>query len=601
MMDVHFGKLLLAVMLMMGSIEKCRAKDYFVAPNGSDNNAGTESQPFATIAHARDTVAKINSRMTEDITVYLRGGTYELSASVVFQANDSGANGHKVIYRAFPGETPVVSGGQVIKGWSIHDKENNIYKASVGDLEFRQIYVNGVRGVRARNPNRTSEVTLEGYLGGANVTGKPPYQLKVNPAELSGWEKWANLDEIEVVMVTHWKQKRARISGISGGMISFQEPENTARSMFHMEQGGTPHFYENAYEFLDGPGEFYLNTKSDTLYYKPREGEDLSAVEVIVPRIETLFDIRGGTPSNMVHDIVFEGITFQYSNWIKPNSKGFQVMQSATWLVTDGDSPIPGAVQLQNARAVEIRSCTVARTGAHGIAAVKDVVSECSIIGNLVSDAAAGGIYLLLNDEKSAGNRIEDNTVEKVGMEYSNGCGILVARTPDVSIVYNEIRDVRYTGISTGWTWDDKDTAARNHDVGYNLIHGVMRLHDDGGGVYTLGKIPGMRIHDNYIHTLVRSKFSGNYGICGIYLDNGSCLKSVRDNVIENVEAAFFAGNKPNYSNVFEKNYHNGLLAKTIAKENTVKDNTQVQGANWPSEAKEIMAKAGPRGAYRRP
>jgi hypothetical protein len=579
--------------------------EFYVSPSGSDKNPGTKAKPFQTITHARDSVAKINSNMTGDIVVHLAGGAYEISESVVFDVNDSGTNGHKVIYKAIAGQTPMVSGGKAIKNWEIHDKEKNIYKAAVGGLEFRQIYVNGVRGIRARHPNRTNEVTLEGYLLGAAVTEKAPFQLQVDPAELKGWETWSNLNEVEVVMVSHWKQKRARIASIAGNLISFQEPENAAPSMNHFEQVGTPHWYENAYEFLDAEGEFYLNTKADTLYYKLR-AEDKPPIEVIVPVVETLFDIRGSSPDEMVHDLLFEGLSFQYSNYIKPNTHGYQVMQSATWYCKPGNSfdteaPLPAAVQLANASKVEIRSCTVRQTGAHGIAAIKDVVSNCSISGNLVADTAAGGIYLLLNDEKSTGNMVADNTVEFIGMCHSDSCGILVARTPDVAILHNEIRNVRYTGISTGWSWDDKDSAARNHDVGYNLIHGTMGLHDDGGGIYTLGKIPGMKIHDNYIHRFVRSKFSGNYGILGIYLDNGSCFKLVQDNVIENVEAAFYSNNKPNYQNTFDRNYHNGPLAKIIAPENIVTNNTQVPDSNWPAEAQDIMKKAGPRGDYRRP
>ncbi len=590
--------------LMMSS--STYGTELFVAPDGNDANPGTKDKPFKTIEHARQSVAKINGDMTGDITVYLRGGIYELSASVVFSGKDSGTNGHKIIYKSLPGETPIVSGGRVIKGWSIHDKDKGIYKASVRDLEFRQLYVNGVRAIRARYPDKTSDVTLEGFLGGANVTGSKPHQLKVNPAELAGWEKWTNLNEVEVVMLTHWKQKRARIAGIEGGTISFQEPENTARAMHHMEQPGTPHWYENAYEFLDAEGEFYLNTKQDVLYYKPRKGEDMTSAEVMAPTVETLFDIKGGLPDGTVHDLVFEGLTFEYSQWTQPSHKGYTVMQSATHYSSmaahfDDKAPVPGAVQIQNAQRVEIRDCTVRKTSAHGIVAIRDVVSDCSIVGNYVTDVAAGGIYLLLNDEKSTGNWITDNTVELVGRTYSDGCGILVTRTPDVSILHNEIRDVRYTGISTGWAWDDKNTAAKNHEVGFNLIHRVMGLHDDGGGIYTLGKIEGMKIHHNYIHSATRSKFAGSYGICGIYLDNGSCFKHVHDNVIADIEAAFFSGNKPNYRNVFENNFYNTRLATVIEKENTVRDNTQVKGSDWPEQAREIMGKAGPRGEHRRP
>ena len=579
--------------------------ELYVSPSGSNENPGTQAKPFKTIAYARDQVAKINGKMKDDIVVHLAGGNYVISESVVFDANDSGTNGHKVIYKAAEGQTPIVSGGKAIKNWELHDKEKNIYKAAVGDLEFRQIYVNGVRGIRARYPNRTSEVTLEGYLLGGAVTGNAPFQFQVTPAELNGWETWTNLNEVEVVMVTHWKQKRARIASIAGNLISFQEPENTMPAMNHLEQGGTPHWYENAYEFLDAEGEFYLNTKTETLYYKLR-AEDKTPIEAIVPVVETLFDIRGSSPEEKVHDLLFEGITFQYSNWTKPSAHGYQVMQSATWYCKPGnffdtEAPIPAAVQLANASKVEIRSCTVRKTGAHGIAAIKDVVSDCSIVGNLVSYSAAGGIYLLLNDEKSTGNKVTDNTIEYIGMCYSDGCGIVVARTPDVAILHNEIRHVRYTGISTGWSWDDKDSTAKNHDVGYNLIHKTMGLHDDGGGIYTLGKIPGMKIHHNYIHNITRSKFSGNYGICGIYLDNGSCFKLVQDNVIENVEATFFSGNKPNYKNTFDRNYHNGPLARILDPANIVTNNVQTQGSNWSAEAVKIMKEAGPRGAHRRP
>jgi hypothetical protein len=304
--------------------------EFYVSPSGSDKNPGTKAKPFQTITHARDSVAKINSNMTGDIVVHLAGGAYEISESVVFDVNDSGTNGHKVIYKAIADQTPMVSGGKAIKNWEIHDKEKNIYKAAVGGLEFRQIYVNGVRGIRARHPNRTNEVTLEGYLLGAAVTEKAPFQLQVDPAELKGWETWSNLNEVEVVMVSHWKQKRARIASIAGNLISFQEPENAAPSMNHFEQVGTPHWYENAYEFLDAEGEFYLNTKADTLYYKLR-AEDKPPIEVIVPVVETLFDIRGSSPDEMVHDLLFKGLSFQYSNYIKPNTHGYQVIQSATW------------------------------------------------------------------------------------------------------------------------------------------------------------------------------------------------------------------------------------------------------------------------------
>ena len=73
--------------------------EFFVSPTGSDKNPGTKTKPFKTIAAARDAVAKVNAKMTGDITVHLAGGTYPISEPIVFSTKDSGMNGHKVIYK----------------------------------------------------------------------------------------------------------------------------------------------------------------------------------------------------------------------------------------------------------------------------------------------------------------------------------------------------------------------------------------------------------------------------------------------------------------------------------------------------------------------
>ena len=57
---------------------------FYVAPDGSDNNSGTETKPFATIEKARQTVRTINKSMTGDIVVVLRGGVYSIEHPILF-------------------------------------------------------------------------------------------------------------------------------------------------------------------------------------------------------------------------------------------------------------------------------------------------------------------------------------------------------------------------------------------------------------------------------------------------------------------------------------------------------------------------------------
>jgi hypothetical protein len=60
------------------------ASEYYVAPDGSDGNDGTEDDPFATL----DPVANNGSDEAENATVWLEDGTYEFDDDVLFYKQD---------------------------------------------------------------------------------------------------------------------------------------------------------------------------------------------------------------------------------------------------------------------------------------------------------------------------------------------------------------------------------------------------------------------------------------------------------------------------------------------------------------------------------
>ena len=131
--------------------------DFHVAPRGSDDSPGTIDRPFATLARARDAVRKkIAAGLQDDVTVLIRGGTYELSETLSFGPEDSGTEEHCVTYAAYPGEHVVISGGRRISGW--RRGEGSVWTARVpgvaqGQWYFRHLFVNGQRATRARTPN----------------------------------------------------------------------------------------------------------------------------------------------------------------------------------------------------------------------------------------------------------------------------------------------------------------------------------------------------------------------------------------------------------------------------------------------------------------
>ena len=107
------------------------AADFYVAPNGKDTwsgrlpapNANGTDGPLATLEGARDAVARLKSQGPREkpVRVVLRGGAYRIAKPVVFRVEDSGTEKSPIVYAAWPGEKPVISGGIVITGWKKGD------------------------------------------------------------------------------------------------------------------------------------------------------------------------------------------------------------------------------------------------------------------------------------------------------------------------------------------------------------------------------------------------------------------------------------------------------------------------------------------------
>src|SRR5882757_6411458 len=171
----------------------------FASPTGS-GTACTQSQPCG-LAQAQQTVRTMTGQATGDIVVDLAGGTYRLTSPLRFGVQDSGLNGHKVVYQAVPGQTPVLSGGLRVTGFTLFDATKNIFRAPVpAGTTSRQLFVDGVRAARDRGATNPAGFSLSttGF-----TTGDPAYAT------------WTNTDQVEVVQNNAWKQMRCPLSGIT--------------------------------------------------------------------------------------------------------------------------------------------------------------------------------------------------------------------------------------------------------------------------------------------------------------------------------------------------------------------------------------------------
>ena len=579
-----FGFVAFATFCLVGSLGFAQEQaTFYVAPTGSDSNPGTETAPFKTITKAQKAVREINGTMTGDIVVYLREGTYQLNSMVNFDERDGGKDGHYVRYKAYKGESPLITGGMPITGWAIHDEANGIWKAEGVDGNFRQLYVNGKKAVRACFPNAIA----------ANEKGEGSFDhdfVRLTKVDSSGRafdvsaeyiKNIKNIENVEIHLMIAWAESILRLekAEVNGGTAKLipKDPERTR--LFHRAYPmlGTAFmsdppkqqvFYlENSYDLLDAAGEWYLDEKEHVLYYKPRSGESMATANVVAPRFNTLFNVLGKDTKNKVGYMSFEGLIFAHSNYTRPSEEGFLDLQAANFNVDVLADPGRGnweklnsnkfllwrpdaGFRVENAHHLLVKNCTftqMAATGLDFVSGTNDDVIE----GNVFYEIGAAGIMLGKfyqdstteihipynpsdKDEISTRDTIRYNLITNVTNEHQGAVGIGAGYPRYVVIENNEISYTYYSGISVGFGWTKSETAMTNNHINKNNIHHISRLLCDSGPIYTLSNQgTGSEIKENYLHDYGASKWS-DYWVLPIYLDEGSSGFTVENNSYKN-------------------------------------------------------------------
>lgn len=509
---------------------------------GRDSDPGTRARPFRTLAVAQAAARAAAVGATGDLHVWLRGGTYDCSRSPLsFTGADSGRNGCRVLYEAFPGETARLSGGRRIGGWTVYDSRRRIWSAPAHGLDFRQLYVDGRRAVRARWPHRTSDSDLGPYLRLIHWDDHGR-TLAVHAADLPA-DLRGLTSTVEMVIKTHWDVAQLSIAAVStsGGVttVTPQEPGRATaffpgRAEIYHAPGQT--FYlENSYDLLGAPGEWFLDREADRAYYIPRPGEDMRKATVIVPVSEDVLDVRGAS------SLTFQGLTIEYAGWLPPPSERVGLQSGLVFDGTGGWNcvAIPGGVRVSGATDVRFKGCTIVHMGGVGLE-ISDSTRRVLVDRCHVYDISSVGIWdssdpLISSPDdprRCQGDVIRDCSVHDVGRDYTGAGGIVSLYSEGLQILHNEVYNSPYTGISVGAGSTDKPTSLRDNLISGNNVHDVMQLHDDNGGIYTQSLQPGTRITENWVHGIRRSGWAEANQVADVYLDNRSTDITVAHNAL---------------------------------------------------------------------
>jgi len=517
-----------------------QAMKLYVAPSGDDGADGTIDSPLKTVVGARDKVRAIKGAgglPDRGIDVYFREGSYTLSATVEFAAQDSGEVGKPITYRNYPGETARINGAYVLEGSQFgaitdtavknrlqtQDAKNNVLEFDLtklgsdvltqigtierehpsvrpfgydGDGQYKNLKgtamfsVNNEQKNIARWPN-VDDLIYEGNenLDPGVVFGSRGWARYKEVTENTfvtdspNMANWANTDDVYVkgFFEFNWMDDVISIGTIDKAKSTI----TLSRRSDYGPKNYMRYYVFNCLEELDSPGEWYVNKATRKLYYYPGANENMATAHITLTKLsqDMLF-------LNRVSNVNFNGLHFEDSRSsgmiIEGGSKNIDIVGCTFYNL--------GAVALvaKDSNDITIRSCDIIRTGrgslylfcgdVPSLTSGNVIVENCKILyPNTQTVCYTPGIAL-----KGVGAIIRNN-------EIAFGAHSLITLGGVNHVIENNtIHDAVYWGsdsgvIYGGRTWHERGTVIQNNEF-YNAW-GHDDRHYGGSGGYPFGTV----------------------------------------------------------------------------------------------------------------
>jgi hypothetical protein len=523
-------------------------KTFWVAPAGDDSAKGTESDPWKTVTRARDEIRDkhLNDRMNCDITVNLKAGDYPVSATIGLDQRDSGKNGHRVIYRSVDGPGRAnLEGAEEITGWT--PTQDGIYKAKFdASKPFYTLFEDGKRATNARYPNRGTDDTWSPYLRSI--------LYEEDKMDVHNW-LWGKPGDWN----PSWDMSQASVTIWSGGSWSwftdtiplldtnFKKTQTTlkywTRYAMVNSNGGSRYFFQNSLSFLDQPGEYYLDYKAGEVYYKPRGGT-MDGVHVLRPTVQTVLDLAGTSPQDRLHDVTFDGLGVQYSDFVNWYRNGWVAGGDAgaehKYPEYDRQIELPrnrfGAIRLTNTSNIDLSRLHLSDTGFTGIYLLF-ANDHTRITDSLLENIGADGIKVE-GGWPGEGDLSNHHTISNVFIDHigelvpGDASGVELMDTGNNTVSNVEVKHSARYGISLESRPEvkDGDQYAGGNTFKYIKLEEMGLDSGDMGAFYTYG-VDNQEPHpiQNTVDQLVIGdvipdpSMPDAGGTRGVHMDSGGC------------------------------------------------------------------------------
>lgn len=559
--------------------ESSYQKVFYISSFGNDSDEGTYNKPFKTLNKAKEEIRKINGNMTGDIAVVVREGTIYQTSKFVLDENDGGTNGFYVRYMGFPDEDVHINGGFELSNWK-EGADGIWYMDGVKTSQIRDMYVDGVRAILAREPNGNAYHRISEW-------DQTNQKITVKTEDLKGAK-----ENFETSLYMEWSQPVLQTESISQygakAILNFADWEGyfLFNRGYHEYQisNSLNVVFQNAKEFLDAPGEFYYSKAETRLYYMPRANEDMKKSRIAIPNTNSIFEVAGSDRVTRAQNIIIEGFTVENTGWFGFSKYGYMEDQANHYGISRLDAKymaydvLPGAIQIKNAEKIYIKNCNFTNLGATGVN-FYSAFGNGSVEGCTFTDIGATAVMIaphitgVIQDQNLYNPTDQSVTVHDIdivnnyiawtGMNFHRSCGITNVLGYNINICHNEVKFSNNIGIHNGWGWTLDETVVKNNAIKYNDVSVIGMNGSDSGAIYTLSYQPGTVIEENYIHE-INIGFNGHDGntspAYGLYIDEGSNHVKICDNQLayarENVLLIYYH----TLGTAFEAEGNKGLL-----------------------------------------
>ncbi|UCG50200.1 MAG: right-handed parallel beta-helix repeat-containing protein [Phycisphaerales bacterium] len=528
--------------LLAGGKEVAGAS-FYVSPSGNDSWSGKLARPnrqrsdgpFRSLERARDAVRSLKrggGLPAGGVSVYLRGGLYTIAETFELGAEDGGAEGRAVVYRAYGNEEVRLVGGRQIGGFgpvgeaAAKGRIAGQYRDKIVQVDLQK---QGVKDFGEMTPRgfgrRTQAAGLELFFndrpmrparwpnGGWAKIAAVPAGAKGGKFTYEGDrpKRWGAGEDIWLhgYWTQDWADSYEKVKSIDfkSREIATHEPHGV-----YGYKAGQRYYALNILEELDEAGEWYLDRKSGMLYFWPP-----SAVE----KGRVFVSILEGPMVSMreVSHVRMEGLIFE---------------------CTRG----PG-VEIRGGSDNCVAGCTLRNIG--NTAVNINGGKRNGVEGCVIHETGDGGIALVGGDRKTltpAGNYARNNHIHDYSRWVRTYRAAIRASGVGNHVAHNLIHDAPHTGILFG---------GNDHLLEFNEIHDVCRETGDVGAFYT-GRdwtTRGTVIRHNYFHD-IRGPYT--HGAMSVYLDDAASGTTIYGNVFYKASrAAFIGGGRDNVveNNIF--------------------------------------------------